>query len=299
MNDTTERTGSDDRSDRTGERGRVVVVGSVNIDLVTQVDRHPKPGETLLGSDLVRVAGGKGANQAVAAAAAGARTAMVAHVGGDAGGAAYRDRLEGLGIDVRAVIVDPDRPSGHALIVVGADGENTIVVAPGANASTRWEETLAAGLAEVGPGDVVLLQLEIPLPVVGAAVRRAADAGATVVVNLAPYADLPADVLDRVDVVVVNEHEGAQLRAAGLPARSLLTTLGPAGADWDGQSRPGVAVPEGEVVDTTGAGDAFCGTLCAALAGGASRSDALDVALRAGADAVRHEGAQRDAALAG
>ena len=289
------RTGNDVSAAKTG---RVVVVGSMNIDLVTHVERHPRPGETLLGSDLARVAGGKGANQAVAAAAAGP-TAMVAHVGDDAGGHAYRDRLAKLGIDVAHVVVDPDAPSGYALIVVSADGENTIVVAPGANASRRWPQTLRDGLTDLGPGDVVLLQLEIPFDAVGEAVRRAHEAGATVVVNLAPYADLPADVLDRVDVVVVNEHEGAQLAAAGLTARSLLTTLGPAGATWDGESRPGVAVPAQQVLDTTGAGDAFCGALCAALAAGASRSAALDAALAAGAAAVRHEGAQADAELAG
>lgn len=277
--------------------GRVVVVGSLNVDLVTHVERHPQPGETLLGSDLERVAGGKGANQAVAAAGAGGDVVMVGHVGADESGAAYRERLRARGIDVSRLGTDSARPTGHALIVVSADGENTIVVAPGANASADWPATLEAALADLAPEDVVLLTLEIPFDTVAAAARGARERCSRVVVNMAPYADLPADVVALADPVVVNEHEGALLARAGLMPTSLLTTLGAAGARWDDETRSGPAVPAGEVRDTTGAGDAFCGALCAALANGLDRTAALDAALAAGARAVRHEGAQPDGAL--
>ncbi len=278
-------------------RGRVVVIGSLNVDLVTQVERHPTPGETLTGSDLVRVAGGKGANQAVAAAAAGAQVRMVGHVGDDEGGHAYRARLQRLGLDVDLVVVDPDRPTGNALIIVDAAGENSIVITPGANASARWDDTLARALRELEPADIVLLQEEIPHEVTVSAIRGAHEIGARVVLNMAPFATLPQDVIDLVDPVIVNEHEAKQLAEAGLTPRSTVTTYGAAGAGWDGDRRPGPAVAAADVLDTTGAGDAFCGGLCAALAAGADRGAALERALEAGAAAVQHEGAQRDGRL--
>lgn len=277
--------------------GRVVVIGSLNLDLVTQVERHPRPGETLTGSDLVRVAGGKGANQAVAAAAAGAPTVMVGHVGDDEGGRAYRQRLERLGLDVDLVVLDPDRPTGNALIVVDAAGENSIVITPGANASALWPETLGRALADLSSQDVVLLQQEIPHDVTVAAIRGAHEAGATVLLNIAPFATLEQEVVDLLDAVIVNEHEAAQLADAGLTTRSTVTTYGAKGAGWDDERRAGPAVAPEDVLDTTGAGDAFCGGLCAALAAGADRSRALDAALAAGSAAVRHAGAQRDGRL--
>lgn len=277
--------------------GRVVVIGSLNIDLVTQVERHPKPGETLTGSDLVRVAGGKGANQAVSAAARGARVAMVGHVGDDDGGHAYRARLRHLGIDADLVVVDPQRPTGHALIVVSADGENSIVIAPGANASDRWPATLALAIDGVQSDDVVLLQQEIPPEVTIAAIRGAHDKGARVVLNMAPFAALPEDVIALIDPVIVNEHEALMLADAGLVPVSTVTTFGAQGVAWDGEQRPGVLVPADKVADTTGAGDAFCGALCAALASGADRSAALEAGLNAGAQAVQHDGAQPDGNL--
>ncbi len=269
--------------------GRVVVLGSLNIDLVTRVERHPRPGETLLGQGLRRLAGGKGANQAIAAAAAGADVAMVGAVGDDAGGAAYLARLRGRGIDTSGVRVVTGEPSGHALIAVDDAGENSIIVIPGANAHVPADAALVAGL---GPGDVILLQLEVPLRTVAVAARAARTAGARVVLNAAPYAALPADVVALADPLVANEHEARQLADAGGVAGSLLVTFGAAGAAWDGVSAPGVAVPAEEVVDTTGAGDAFCGALAAALAAGADRDAALAAAQSAGADAVRHAGAQ-------
>lgn len=275
--------------------GRVMVLGSLNVDLVTRVERHPRPGETLLGHGLEQLAGGKGANQAVAAAAAGAEVLMVGCVGSDAGGAAYVDRLRDRGIDVSRVRVVEGEPSGHALIAVDDAGENTIIVVPGANALLGGSEV--AAVDELGPGDVLLLQLEVPLPVVCAAARRAAHLGARVVVNTAPYAALPADVVALADPVVANEHEMAALAESGAVAGSLLVTFGANGATWDGETTPAVQVEPRDVVDTTGAGDAFCGALAAALASGSDRRAALDRALAAGAAAVQHPGAQPDPRL--
>ena len=272
--------------------GRVLVLGSLNVDLVTRVGRHPRPGETVTGEGLRRLAGGKGANQAVAAAAAGAEVAMAGCVGDDPGGLAYRDRLAARGIDVVAVRVVPGEPTGHALVAVADDGENTIVVVPGTNALVDGREV--AAVETLGPGDVLLLQLEVPLPVVSTAARRAAGRGARVVVNVAPWASLPPDVLGVADPVVANEHEMKALAEAGAPPRSLLVTFGANGASWDGALTPAQVVAPEDVVDTTGAGDAFCGALAAALARGADRDEALVEALAAGAAAVRHDGAQPD-----
>jgi ribokinase len=275
--------------------GRVVVVGSLNVDLVTRVERLPKPGETVLGAGLERLAGGKGANQAMAATAAGAEVVMVGCVGSDEAGSAYVARLLARGVDVSAIRVQPDCPTGHALITVDEAGENTIVVVPGANAAVTFDDLTVLDL--VGPGDVVLLQLEVPLEVVVAAARRGSARGARVVLNLAPYAVLPIDVVALADPLVVNEHEALMLADSEAVPASLVVTFGAAGAAWDGDQLTGPVVEESEVLDTTGAGDAFCGALSAALVAGAGRREALEAALAAGANAVRHRGAQRDPTL--
>ena len=275
--------------------GRVVVVGSLNIDLVTRVERHPKPGETVLGTGLERLAGGKGANQAVAAAAAGAAVVMAGCVGSDEAGSAYIARLLALGIDVAPIRVQPDCPTGHALITVDEAGENSIVVVPGANAAVGLDDL--AVLQSVGPGDILLLQLEVPLEVVTAAARRAAGRGARVVLNLAPYAALPPDVVALADPLVVNEHEALMLADSEALPESLVVTFGAAGAAWDGDQLTGPVLEGSEVIDSTGAGDAFCGGLSAALVAGAGRREALQAALAAGAEAVKHHGAQRNPAL--
>jgi ribokinase len=266
--------------------GRVVVVGSLNVDLVVSVERHPGSGETVLGSSLRRLPGGKGANQAVAAAEARATVALVGCVGDDADGTAYLDGLRVRGVDTTGVRRVAG-PTGTALVVVDHGGENTIVVVPAANASVGLQDLQDL---ELGSADVVLLQLEIPLPVVAAAIRRASESGARVVLNLAPFAELAADLLDACDPVVVNEHEAAAL---GHRPGSLLVTLGPRGARWE---RPGelveVDAPHVEVVDTTGAGDVFAGTLAAALASGAAHRDAVSAAVAAAARSVTRPGAQ-------
>jgi ribokinase len=273
--------------------GRVLVVGSANVDVVLRSPVLPGPGETVLAADVRSGFGGKGANQAVAAALAGGSVAIVGRVGDDAGGAAYRERLAGFGMDVRHLLVTAGERTGTAYVMVADDGENAIVVDPGANAALRPADL--GPVDQLGPGDVVLVQCEISVDVVVGAVRRARDVGARVVLNLAPYADLPADVLLLGDPVVVNAEEAARLTAAadgtGRPG-SLVVTRGAAGVTWGDLSEPAENVPPGEVVDTTGAGDAFCGTLAAALAAGLDRSEALRRAVAAGADAVRRLGAQ-------
>jgi ribokinase len=274
--------------------GRLLVLGSINVDLTTHVRRHPAPGETVTGDGLDRFAGGKGANQAVSAARSGADVTMISAVGDDEGGRSYLRRLTGLGVDVSRVPVIEGTATGHALITVSDDGENSIVVIPGANAEVSAD---AVEQAAPGPGDVLLAVLEVPLEVVATAARAAHRAGARVVLNLAPYADLPADVIALADPVVVNEHEARQLDASGLTAPSLLITLGPAGARWTEEAVPGSAVPAGQVVDTTGAGDAFCGALAAALVAGADRASALAAGVAAGGAAVTHAGAQPDPRL--
>jgi ribokinase len=275
--------------------GRVVVVGSLNVDLVTRVERHPKPGETVMGTGLERLAGGKGANQAVAAAAAGAEVVMVGRVGSDEAGSAYVVRLLALGVDVAAIRVEPECPTGHALITVDEAGENSIVVVAGANGALTVDDL--AVLDTVGPGDVVVLQLEIPWLVVATVARRASTRGARVVLNLAPYAALPPDVIALADPLVVNEHEALLLADSEAMPASLVVTFGAAGAAWDGDRLTGPVVEELDVLDTTGAGDAFCGALSAALAAGVDRRNALQAALAAGSDAVKHLGAQRDPVL--
>lgn len=275
--------------------GRVVVLGSLNLDLVAEVDRHPRPGETVLAGDLARYAGGKGANQAAAAAEAGAAVQLIGCVGDDDGGRRYVIRLQEKGVGVSGVRTVPGVATGQAWITVDPDGENAIVVVPGANARVSAEDL--AGLGSLGEGDVLLLQLEVPLPVVAAAARWATAQGARVVINAAPYAALPHDVVGLADPLVVNEHEALALADSDLLPASLLVTFGAEGSSWDGERFEGVEVAAEQVVDTTGAGDAFCGALAAALADGADRAQAVHRASEAGAAAVQRQGAQAEPAL--
>lgn len=276
--------------------GRVAVLGSLNVDIVTLVERHPVPGETVLGEAGGRFAGGKGGNQATAAARAGAsHVQMLARVGTDEAGAAYVERLRALGIDPSSVSTSSTAPTGTALITVDEQGENSIIVIAGANGEP--DPSLAHEAGRLAPGDVLLCSLEVDLGTVADAARAAHAAGARVVVNLGPYAALPPDVIELADPVVVNESEMRALADSALVPQSLLVTFGAAGARWGMDGVDGIPVPAREVGDTVGAGDAFCGALAAALAGGADRRAALEAANEAGAGAVRWVGAQPDAAL--
>jgi ribokinase len=294
----------------------VVVVGSLNRDYVCSVDRLPGPGETRLGRELVLHSGGKGGNQAVGAALAGSVAAVpcsiVGSVGDDADGAALCEDLRAAGVDTDAVMVSPGVRTGAALITVAADGENTIVVAPGANHSLTEGHVADALDRLVGPGTVMVVQAELEVAVIEQAVRRAHQAGARVVLNLAPFTHLAEDVLGVADPVVVNESEAAALlasqagpRTGSAPAseptalalasvaRSAVLTVGAAGAlvAVEG-SCTRLAAPAVDVVDTTGAGDAFTGALAAALAAGHDLHTAAGWGLRLASWSVGRVGAQ-------
>jgi ribokinase len=273
--------------------GRVVVVGSLNVDVVTRVERPPLPGETVMGEAAGRFAGGKGGNQAMAARRAGAEVVMVGRVGNDEAGAAYLARLRRHGIRAEAPTF-ADAPTGTAYITLDGAGENSIIVVPGANEMVEDGSVAAANLR---PGDVLLCSMEVGADTVARAATAAARAGARVVLNLAPYTSLPHEVIALADPLVVNESEMRQLADSDLIPASLLVTFGAAGARWDAEEVSGIRLDDAEVVDTVGAGDAFCGALAAALAEGASRTEALEAANRAGAEAVQWAGAQPDAEL--
>lgn len=284
-----------------GERGgAVVVVGSANVDVVARVPRIPGPGETLLATSVERGPGGKGANQAVAAArAGGAPTWFVGRLGDDADGALLRASLDRAGVRLDAVETSA-APTGTALISVSDDGENAIVVVGGANADFR---TLSTGQRErVAAADVVVAQLEIPLATVLAAARcRRTDA--PLVLNAAPSQPLPDELLAEVDVLVVNEHELADLAgeddletglvAVGRQVPALVVTLGARGClVVERDRRTPVAATPATPVDTTGAGDTFVGVLAARLAAGDPLAEAARWGSAAGALAVQRRGAQ-------
>ncbi|HYU85644.1 MAG TPA: PfkB family carbohydrate kinase [Kribbellaceae bacterium] len=276
----------------------VVVVGSANVDLVLPVERIPRPGETVLARGLSRGPGGKGANQAAAAARAGAATAFAGCLGDDESGAMLRAELTAAGVGLDLVRTT-ETPTGTAIICVDDSGENAITVAPSANGELVLD---AAALEAVRAAAVVLLQLEIPR----ATVREAARAGRYVVLNAAPAAPLDDDLLSDVDLLVVNEHEAAVVSgvdaAAGVAASgeallrrvpAVVVTLGGDGAlvlrrGAEPVRLPGHAVP---VVDTTGAGDTFCGVLAATLSRGAELPDAVRRANAAAALSVGAPGA--------
>ena len=285
----------------------VTVVGSANLDVVVPVPHHPVTGETVLGGDHALVPGGKGANQAVAAARQGSEVAFVGRVGADDAGSTLRASLEAAGVSTTHLSTDDAAPSGIALIGVDARGDNAIVVSPGANARVGADD-VAAAVGAVADAAVVLLQLEVPVEAVSAA---AGAASGTVVLNPAPApADpgaLPAALMDRVDVLVPNAIELAQLTgtdptddvdATATAARSLgvdtvVVTRGRAGAlVVTGDAAVEVPAPTIDPVDTTGAGDSFCGALAAALADGSTILDAARRAVHAGAIAATRPGAQ-------
>ncbi|MFI6266928.1 ribokinase [Micromonospora sp. NPDC051006] len=286
----------------------VVVVGSTNLDLVVTTPQLPRPGETVLGENFRTVPGGKGANQAVAAARAGAACDFVGAVGDDAFGTQLRASLVGAGVDVRGLRTVPGA-SGVALIAVDRDAENFIVVAPGANGALT--ELDAADRSAIAAADVLLLQLEVPLSTVVRAAGWARAEGTTVVLNAAPAAVLPAELLELVDVLVVNEHEAAVVAgvfSADPPVLldallelvpRVVLTLGARGAAYGDRRglRLTVPAPRIDAVDTTAAGDAFTGALAVGWAerGGAVTEDTVTASLRwacaAGAACAQRPGA--------
>ncbi|WP_036318688.1 ribokinase [Microbacterium indicum] len=261
----------------------LTVVGSINVDVTARVERLPAAGETVGGGELTRSPGGKGANQAVAAARLGAAVRMIGAVGDDADGSRSLADLEASGVDADAVRT-VGAPTGTALIGVDAAGENQIIVAPGANARVTPDHL------SIGPDDVVLTQLEIPLDTVAAI----ADARpAFFVVNAAPAQHLPAGVVDRVDLFIVNETEYELLPELARAAR-VAVTYGEAGAAMFEHGREVARVPALPAlpVNTVGAGDAFCAALTIALRRGLSDEAALSAACAVGATAVEDPSSQ-------
>jgi ribokinase len=240
---------------------RVCVVGSVNMDLTTHVDALPRPGATVLASSLTYSPGGKGGNQAVAAARAGAQVQFVGAVGDDAAAEQLRTHLRANGIGLVGTVTVPG-PSGTALIVVDADAENTIVVAPGANRHLSADS--AAARAVIAECDVLLTQLEIPVATAVAAAREARSSGAVVMVNASPAGQDPnllAELASVTDVLIANEAEAGEW--PGRPTH-FVVTLGARGARYAGADGEfAVSAPTVAAVDTTGAGDVFAGVLAA------------------------------------
>ena len=280
---------------------RVVVVGSINVDLVVAADHLPRPGETVLGGRFERHFGGKGANQAVAAARAGASVIMVGAVGRDAYGDESLAALSAAGVDVTRVR-RVDAPTGVAIIAVAADGENQIVVAPGANAGVSSEDAALPDLP-AGPG-VMLACLEIPLPSVAAAVAAATRIGLQSIVNPAPAQRLPGALLAVGPILTPNRDElltmtGSDDVEAGLAslcgagARAVVVTLGSDGALLaEGTRRAAFPALRVQVADATGAGDTFSGVLAAWLAAGHSLDAAVAAANAAAGISVTRPGAR-------
>ncbi|MEU7935592.1 ribokinase [Micromonospora echinofusca] len=277
---------------------RVVVVGSANMDLVGTAPALPRPGETLLGTDFVMVPGGKGANQAVAAARAGASCAFLGAIGSDSFGVTLRARITAAGVDTGQLRTTYGT-SGVALVMVNAEGENAILVSPGANASmtglTEPELTAVRG------ADVLLAQLEIPVATVTEAALAARAAGTRVVLNAAPAVPVPPELLAATDLLVVNETEAHALTGRGrdepsalldLAPRAVLT-LGAQGAWYGDRDGTAVHVPAVKVdtVDSTAAGDAFTAALAVAWGEGRDVVDAVRWAAAAGAACARRLGA--------
>jgi ribokinase len=272
----------------------VVVFGSANLDLVVTTPRIPLPGETLLGSAYAEYPGGKGLNQAIASARSGAAVSFIGAVGADEAGVRLRTEAQSAGVDVSLLTTSTDYPTGRALITVGKNAENTIVVVPGANGEVR--------AVEIPEARVLIAQLEIPLPGVVDVMQQARERGMTTILNPAPAVRLPDELVCACDVIVPNEHEveliGGVRSLLDRGAGAVVVTRGSAGVtitqagapndpdlSWE---EPAFAV---EPVDTTGAGDAFCGALGARLAAGDDLRGAVKWAAAAGALATTSAGA--------
>jgi ribokinase len=286
---------------------RLIVLGSANRDYTVVIDRHPLPGETVLGGPAAIGTGGKGANQAAAAARAGAKPVFLAAVGDDSTGADILADLKAVGVDVSRVVRSATA-TGVALITVTHDGENSIVVSAGANGTLEVGAVVAQVKELVGGGSVVLAQLEIPVEVVAAAATATEKLGGRFVLNLSPSRSVPLHTLGWADPLILNETEASELAGSIIDSpvdaqivakrllgssRSVAITLGGDGvvvADASGVQH--IMAERVPVIDTTGAGDAFAGALAAALADGSSLIDAVKAGIAAGGAAVQYVGAQ-------
>jgi ribokinase len=288
--------------------GRIVVLGSLNVDLVAKVPHLPRPGETVMAESLQTFPGGKGANQAAAAARLGGSVTIIGRVGRDAFGTMLLQSLEGDGVNVSRVARDAEAPTGTALILVDPHGENVITVAAGANARLSVDEVRRA-LDGLDPSDLLVLQLEIPPQVARTAIEAARRKHVRTLLNAAPAGRLDSSLLAGLDILVTNESETAALvgrpiddtRSAGYAAVELhqrgvqlaIVTLGAAGSVFclNGSAEP-VDPFTVTAVDSTAAGDAFVGALAVALSDGVAVPGALRLANAAGAIAASRAGAQ-------
>lgn len=290
-----------------GSAPAVVVVGSFNMDLVVRTPRRPVRGETVMGTEFGMFPGGKGFNQAVAAVRLGAHVSMAGRVGTDFFGDLFLDALRAEGIRADAVVRDREGGTGVGLPVIGEDGDNAIVVVPRANMAMTTDD-LKAIAAEIADADVLMLQLEVPQEVSRSAARIARDAGARVLLNPAPAAPVSDDFLALADVVVPNEFEVQGLtgvtpdsesachtaccKLMERGARAVVLTLGARGAYVANRDMSmSIEARQVKIVDTTGAGDAFCAALAVQLAEGRSVIDAARYANRAAALSVTVMGA--------
>lgn len=287
---------------------RIVVIGSSNTDMVISMERLPLPGETLIGGDFLMNPGGKGANQAVAAARLGGNVTFMTKVGNDAFGSRAISLYKAEGMDVRHVLMDEQHPSGVALIMVDAHGENCIAVASGANAHLRPSDVDEAKDL-MDEGDIVLMQLETPLDTVAHVARMAKSKGKRVILNPAPAQALPEGLLKNLYMLIANETEAELIsgtriadmdsvaRAADIICNkgvdNVVITLGSKGAFIKERGTyhqvNGMRV---KAVDATAAGDTFCGAVCVALAEGKSIVEAVEFANRCAAVTVTRRGAQ-------
>jgi len=287
-------------------RPKIVVVGSANTDMVVQIQQLPEPGETVLGGDYIQSQGGKGANQAVAAARLGADVTFIARLGRDAFGDASVAAYRAEGIDTEYIIRDEKTSSGVALIMVNHNGENIIAVAQGANAKLSPEDIFAAEDA-LQKANCLLVQLEIPLETVQAVVQLAVKHHVPVILNPAPATKLPPDLLEMVDFLTPNETEvailagehsaknamdGTYLLKSQYKIKNLIVTLGEKGAAIVGYRNQIVPPVHVHPVDTTGAGDTFNGALAVALARGEPLVEAVKFANAVAALATTGSGAQ-------
>lgn len=286
----------------------IYVIGSINTDMIVKADKLPSPGQTVMGGDFLMTAGGKGGNQAVAAARHGALVSMVANLGEDIFGDQAVSRLQSEGIDCTHVGRDANHPSGVALISVDASGENHIVVAPGAN-STVTEQQVEAALASIPAGSIVLLQLEIPLATVSHAIALANEKSCRVMLDPAPAQALPEEMLQGLYLLTPNETEAEILTGMAVDdpdsatqaaerlleagAQNVAVTLGARGVLLaNDQGSELIAAPSVKALDTTAAGDCFNGSVAVALAGGNDLRDAMAFACKAASISVTRMGAQ-------
>lgn len=287
---------------------KIVVIGSCNTDMVISMDHLPLPGETLIGGEFFMNSGGKGANQAVAASRLGGNVSFIAKVGNDPFGKRALEQYRAEGIDVKHILTDPEQPSGVALIMVDAQGENSIAVASGANAHLTTKDINNAKEI-LSRADIVLMQLETPITTVEHAANVAKRSGAKVILNPAPAQPLPESLLQNLYILIANETEaefisGTQITDMDSVARAadilcdkgvekVVITLGSRGAFVKERGNyhqiPGLKV---KAVDATAAGDTFCGALCVALAEGKNLTEAVTFANRCAAVTVTRMGAQ-------